>query len=279
MQVKHALGVAVAMALATAAPATFHAMQIEQVIGGVNGDTTLQAIQLRMRFADQDTVSLARIRAWDANGANPVVVTDPETNVAVTAAGSRILICSAGFADLLDPAVTPDFIMDNLIPASYLAAGSLTFEVDSGAQVYWRLCWGGAGYTGSTAVVAFNDADGNVAPPFSGVLQSADLRAVQFQGTASAPSTNSDADYELTAGASVWTNNAGASGTLTAPKRPCVGDADGSGDIGFPDLLTVLSSWGDYDPCPPYLPADFDEDCTVAFGDLLTVLSGWGPCR
>ncbi len=33
------------------AQATFHLMQIEQVIGGVNGDTTAQAIQLRMRFA------------------------------------------------------------------------------------------------------------------------------------------------------------------------------------------------------------------------------------
>jgi hypothetical protein len=279
MTVQHALGVVAVMTLASAAPATFHAMQIEQVIGGVNGDTTLQAIQLRMRFAEQDLVSLARIRVWDATGANPIVVMDPETDVPVTAAGSRILICSAGFADLLDPPVTPDFIMENLIPASYLAAGSLTWEVDSGAQIYWRLCWGGAGYTGPTTLLTFNDADGNVAPPFSGVLQSADLRAVQFQGVASAMSTNSDADYELTAGASVWTNNAGAAGTLTAPKRPCVGDTDGSGDIGFPDLLAVLSNWGDYEPCPPHMPADFDQDCTVGFSDLLVVLSGWGPCR
>ena len=32
-------------------PTSFHLMQIEQVIGGVNGDVTLQAIQLRMRFS------------------------------------------------------------------------------------------------------------------------------------------------------------------------------------------------------------------------------------
>ena len=37
------------LALQPAAHATFHLMQIEQVIGGVNGDTTAQAIQLRMR--------------------------------------------------------------------------------------------------------------------------------------------------------------------------------------------------------------------------------------
>ena len=37
--------------LAQPAFATFHLMQIEQVIGGVNGDTSRQAIQLRMRQA------------------------------------------------------------------------------------------------------------------------------------------------------------------------------------------------------------------------------------
>ncbi len=42
-----------AMALALPAQATFHFMQIEQVIGGVNGDTTAQAVQLRMRPAGQ----------------------------------------------------------------------------------------------------------------------------------------------------------------------------------------------------------------------------------
>ncbi len=38
------------------AQASFHLMQIEQVIGGVNGDTNAQAIQLRMRFAGQNLV-------------------------------------------------------------------------------------------------------------------------------------------------------------------------------------------------------------------------------
>ena len=42
------------LAFALPAQATFHFMQIEQVIGGVNGDTTAQAVQLRMRFAGQN---------------------------------------------------------------------------------------------------------------------------------------------------------------------------------------------------------------------------------
>ena len=37
-------------------PNTFHLMQIEQVIGGVGGNTNLQAIQLRMRAPGQQFV-------------------------------------------------------------------------------------------------------------------------------------------------------------------------------------------------------------------------------
>ena len=45
-----------ALAALTAAPAwaSFHVMKIEQAIGGVGGDTTQQAIQLRMRANGQN---------------------------------------------------------------------------------------------------------------------------------------------------------------------------------------------------------------------------------
>ena len=72
-----------AVALAEPAFASFHLMQIEQVIGGVNGDTSRQAIQLRMRFGGQNFVSVARVRAWDATGNKRQLVevpTDAEVN-------------------------------------------------------------------------------------------------------------------------------------------------------------------------------------------------------
>lgn len=58
---------------------------------------------------------------------------------------------------------------------------------------------------------------------------------------------------------------------------PCLGDADGSGDVGFPDLLAVLAAWG---PCPfgGPCPPDFNSSGDVGFRDLLIVLSEWGPC-
>ena len=116
--------------------ATFHLMQIEQVIGGVNGNTSAQAIQLRMRFAGQNLVAQSRIRAWDAAGENPVIIADFTAAVSNGSAGARVLVASSGFAGNTDPPAVADLTMMNLIPASYLAAGSLTFETDSGAIIY-----------------------------------------------------------------------------------------------------------------------------------------------
>ena len=48
--------------------------------------------------------------------------------------------------------------MTKPIPASYPPAGRLTFQ--SGATIYWAICWGGASYTGSTTGNATNDDDG-----------------------------------------------------------------------------------------------------------------------
>jgi Ca2+-binding EF-hand superfamily protein len=51
-------------------------------------------------------------------------------------------------------------------------------------------------------------------------------------------------------------------------------DVDGDGEVGFGDLLEILSSWG---PCPPERPQDVNGDGSVGFQDLLDVLSSRGP--
>ena len=202
--------------LSSPAHATFHLMQIEQVIGGVDGDPSVQAIQLRMRSATQNFVSSSRVVAWDAAGANPIVVADPTTNVASGVLGARVLLATASFAAHTSPAAAPDFVMSAPIPVSYLAAGCLTFENDAGTQVLWRLSWGGAGYTGAQTGLTFNDADGNFGPAYAGALPVAGAQALRFQGSASALSLNSDADYMPTTGAAVFVNNAGASFTVSS---------------------------------------------------------------
>ncbi|HWB20461.1 MAG TPA: GC-type dockerin domain-anchored protein [Phycisphaerales bacterium] len=265
---------AAAMMAASQAQATFHLIQIEQVVGGVDGDTSKQAIQLRMRAAGQNLTSNGRLRVWDAAGANPVLIVDMTTNVANGAAGSRVLVTSAGFPT--SPGVTPDYPMTNLIPASYLAAGSLTWESDGGI-VYWRLSWGGAGYTGSNAGNIANDSNGDFGPPFGGPLPSTTEQAVKFQGTATALSTTNLADYALTAAAAVLTNNAGISGTVVGTPPPaCPADISpkgGDGQVNIDDLTVVILGWGTNNAA-----ADINDDGTVNIDDLTAVILGWGAC-
>jgi len=197
------------LTLATApAHATFHLMQIEQVIGGVGGDTSAQAIQLRMRVNVQGGVSKARLVVRDATGANPVVLIDFDTDITPEVQGERILIVSTGFAAHATPTVVPDFTLVNTIPDTYLAAGSLTYETTRGL-VLWRLSWGGNGYTGTSHGAGFNDKDGNFGPPFNGPLPSTGTNALLFQNGASAKSTTNAMDYAVTGGPAVFTNSAG----------------------------------------------------------------------
>jgi hypothetical protein len=216
-------GAVLALVLAAGpAAATFHTMQIEQVIGGVDGDASVQAIQLRTRSGGQNLVSQARLYARDAAGTNAVLLLDFPSDVADPAAGVRILAATASFSAHTTPTVTPDFVLTSPIPETYLSAGSLTFEDDFGT-VYWRLSWGGASYTGSGAGVLTNDADGNFSPPFPNPLPSTSGVAVLFQGAHTAPSTNNAADYALTVGPATFFNATGGSGTVQS--LVAVGDA------------------------------------------------------
>lgn len=208
------LAAAVLLLAPPPANADFHLMQIEQVIGGVNGNTAAQAIQLRMRFPAQGVVSKGRLVVYNAAGTNPVVLLDILTDVTPATLGERILIASAEFAAHTTPAALPDFLLTNLIPASYLAAGSLTYERDNGS-VLWRLSWGGAAYTGSTLGETTNDRDGDFGPPYSGPLPSTGTEALELQKRAIAKSKTNELDYALTDGAAVFTNVPGQSFTVT----------------------------------------------------------------
>lgn len=254
--------------------AAFHLMQIEQVIAGVEGDTTAQAIQLRMRFFGQNFVAGTRLIAYDNQGLNPVVLLTIPSNVANNLAGARILLATSSFAAHLNPSVSPDFFLSNSIPASYLAAGSLTFE--DNFTVWWRVSWGGAGYTGSNAGSISNDADTDFGPAWPGALPSSGIDALQFQGIASALSTTNAANYSLTSGGGVFTNNANASGTVQSSggPLPCPADcSNGDGLVNVTDLLALLAQWGQVGTS-----CDIAGDTSVNVTDLLALLAAWGSC-
>ncbi len=197
----------------TSALASFHVMQVEQVIAGVNGDTTAQAIQFRMRASFQNQLQNGRFFVRDAGGNNPILLSAPGVSVPNSATGARVLFATPSFASHTSPAAVANFTMTNVIPVSYLAAGSLTFE-DTIGTIYWRLSWGGASYTGPGTGSVTNDGDGQFNPPFASAIPSTTLQALKFNGSASAGSTTNLADYSITAGAAVFTNNAGTNFTL-----------------------------------------------------------------
>jgi hypothetical protein len=187
---------------------SFHLMQIEQVVGGVHGDTAKQAVQLRMRELFQNFVQGTQLKAYDAQGENPVVLITFGGNVPNFEVGDRILVVSPGF----ESPVAADFVMENPIPASYLAAGRITFE--GFGELLWSLAWGGAAYTGSNLGSLTNDPDGDFGPPFPEPLPTAAKHGLLFTGPATAPSSTNAADYIITSGAAVLTNNAHQSGAI-----------------------------------------------------------------
>jgi hypothetical protein len=244
-----------ALALPSPAFAAFHLMEIEQVIGGVNGDTTAQAVQLKMRATFQTSLSgFARLVVWDATGQNPVELSRfPLPKVVNSGACKEILLATAGFEFKSSPPVgaakrdyiLKDPILMKEIPASYLAAGSLTFEdLADPTHPLWRTSWGGTGYTGSATVrtgLNSNDDDGTVAP-FVGPLPSTSLRALHFNPACPTASTSTLLQYSLTPGAAVFTNNAISPESFTVTAPPSVPTFPGSSGLVLVVALGALAA-------------------------------------
>ena len=275
------LAVAAGLFIATSAHATFHLMQIQQVIGGVGGDTEAQAIQLRMRSGlPQSALTGARLIAYNAAGLNPVEIITFPTGVPVGSLCRNVLISTAAMGDYADGVFAPDFLMTNRIPDSYLAAGSLTFEnpVAIGG-VLWRFSWGGASYTGSGMGLTINDADGNFNPAWVPQLPHMTDQAVLFQSACNALSTTNLAQYQTTPGAATFNNNANQSFTVNLPDE-LVGDLNGDMVVNGFDLGILLANWsipagtpgcdGEL-PCP----ADINDDTFVDGFDLGILLANW----
>ncbi|MHC5113337.1 MAG: hypothetical protein ACYTGP_02770 [Planctomycetota bacterium] len=55
---------------------------------------------------------------------------------------------------------------------------------------------------------------------------------------------------------------------------PCPEDLDGSGDVGFGDILEVIANWG----CTTCPDEDLNDNGTVDFADILAIVAAWGAC-
>jgi len=208
--------------------ASYHDMQIQQAVGGVCGDPSQQAVQLRLRFSFQNLVSGKKLVAYDAAGSNPIVLATFNHDVTGFDAGDTILATTPELAAAAG--ITPDFTLTQRIPDSYLAAGRVTFEdpdANFGATILWSLAWGGTSYTGDTTGGTINDVDGDFGK-VSGPLPFSRDQSLAFQNAASDPSSTNSVDYALSASPATLTNNAGTAKTLPA----CLfGDTFVTGDL------------------------------------------------
>jgi hypothetical protein len=117
------------------------------------------------------------------------------------------------------------------------------------------------------------------AAAFAGADYDLDWRTIDCGGGASSGGT-----FELSGTIGQPDAGAHAGGTLTltggfwragAHVPACPEDLDGSGDVGFNDLVAVLAAWG---PCEGACPEDIDGSGDVGFNDLVAVLAAWGAC-
>ncbi len=222
-----------ASALTASAPAAFHIMQIEQVIGGINGNTSAQAIQLRMRSAGQNIVSQTRLRAWDSAGQNPVLLLNITDDVDNSNGGARILLTTPAFDSLMSsvPGYSTDFTLTTAIPEFYLTGGKITFEDDFGT-IFWSLAFGN--YTGTNTGDFTNDPNGNFGPP-APALPTNSRQGIRFTGAASAASNTNALDYALTANPASLTNNNG--NIFVAIPEPASAALFAAGVMGLGSLL------------------------------------------
>ncbi|MGQ0627735.1 MAG: hypothetical protein ACT4PL_06490 [Phycisphaerales bacterium] len=266
MNIRPFVALTAALSTSAVASASFHFMQIEQIIGGVGGNTNAQAVQLRLRFAGQNQVQQGRIVSRDAAGLNPIILCDMTTPVPQSAGGTRILISTAAFNALCTPAAVPNFTMTNAIPASRLNAGRITFEGDTGT-IYWSVAYGGTNYTGANTGSTTNDADGNFGAPFSGPLPTSAAQALRLNANADAVSTNNAAQYTLTAANAVFNNSAGTAFTVTPPPPPGPTDFNEDGFVEPGDLDEFITAFFSENEAERAL-TDFNGDGFIEPGDL-----------
>lgn len=192
-------------------------MQIEQVIGSVDGNISAQAIQLRLRSNGQSQIGSGRLVAYDAGGLNPIILLDPTTAVSNSTAGSSVLFTSTAFNLLMNavPSYLPDFTLANTIPPSYFSGGRIVWDNGS-TMIEWSLAFGA--YTGSNTGVGTNTTGGtgNFGSPTS-ALPTTGRQAIRTTLASGALSTGNSADYAIISSPTVK-NNAG--NTFTVVPEP-----------------------------------------------------------
>ncbi len=209
------LALAAFLAQGKPALASFHCMRINEVMAGLDGNTGIQFVELKMEFAGETLVGGTVLHFYNASGTETGTFTFPG-NVMGAVGELHILIGTQAFKDL-PSTVDPDFVM----PANVMAPnGRATFTGPFNCSLTGSVI-------DSVAYGSFTGDNTGFGAPASALPTSG---ASSLQLTSPMPINGShDNATEYSLGAPSPRNNSGQTSSLTA-------DADGDGVIDSLDL-------------------------------------------
>src|SRR5262249_10185710 len=104
--------------------ATFHLNEITKVMVGFNGNSQIQAVELKAVISGQNLVNGCVVRVYDASGTLIATLGTFPGNIANGAAGARILCATHAFAAAFK--ITPDLVIN---PGLLVGTGQVSFEL------------------------------------------------------------------------------------------------------------------------------------------------------
>lgn len=107
----------------TQSPAAFHIVEISKLMVGYNGDTNVQAVELKMTAGGQNQVAGLSIATYNGSGALLATLGTFTASVANALNGDHILCATTNFRDTFG--ITPDLIITPGIP---ITSGQVAFE-------------------------------------------------------------------------------------------------------------------------------------------------------
>jgi hypothetical protein len=127
---KSTLALALAFALVAIAVrpayATFHLVNITKVMVGFNGNTNIQAVELKMVLGGQNLVSGVELSSYDGAGNKVGTLGTFAANLPNSLSGDNILCATALFRDTFG--ITPDLL---IAPGLLVTSGQVLFEKPS----------------------------------------------------------------------------------------------------------------------------------------------------
>jgi len=160
------------------------------------------------------------------------------------------------------------FVSDGQTPASDLLLNVSLFIDEPGGVVQVE-----------TVVTGADLGLGSGPGKFSGTFETTDLNGIAVENFLVAPNSTIDVIVDAVGGGGIqgtgyFVDSFIYFDIVTDPPA-CSDDIDGSGDVGFGDILQVIGAWG---PCGATCPEDLSGNGNVDFADILAVLGAWGPC-